>query len=198
LAPPWGPRRLDFVIRAGSFKFSATRSANFAAAKSSSQIASTEFEININDHIHHHHLQRFAVKKSLPSRKSMRMQHRFDDSSDQDITSPGRFFFRRFVGTLLNLFSAALQAWLFMLNSPRSIASAALRGRGKGYKPSWSQRKNLGEESHHGSEFQGSAVYEYISLDWRRISRRIGFKEKRLQSIKDIQIKFQEATWSKS
>jgi hypothetical protein len=61
---PWGSRRLDFVIRAGSFKFfSSIRSANFTVAHNrSSQIDSTEFIINISYRLHHQDLQRFAVK----------------------------------------------------------------------------------------------------------------------------------------
>jgi hypothetical protein len=60
-----------------------------AAARSLQQISSCRIiflsEININDHIHH--LQRFAVKNRRVRPKSIRMQHRFVDSSDQDITS---------------------------------------------------------------------------------------------------------------
>jgi hypothetical protein len=42
--------------------FLSTRSANFAAADSSSQIALTEFIININYHLHRQDLQGFIFK----------------------------------------------------------------------------------------------------------------------------------------
>jgi hypothetical protein len=83
----WGSRRLDFVIWAGSFNFSigdiskffidkilqlfhrqdqetfsSTRSINFAAAKSSSEIASAKFVINISYRLHRQDLQCFTIK----------------------------------------------------------------------------------------------------------------------------------------
>jgi hypothetical protein len=63
LAPTVGIAATGFCYPDGILQlFSSTRSANFAAAKSSNQIASTEFVINISYRLHRQDLQGFIVK----------------------------------------------------------------------------------------------------------------------------------------
>jgi hypothetical protein len=64
LAPTVGIAATGFCHPGGILQlFLSTRSANFVATdSSSSQIASKEFVININYHLHHQDLHRFVVK----------------------------------------------------------------------------------------------------------------------------------------